>query len=73
VSTGSEIRITRELRVSPSDLTELIVSLGKILCLERDLPACDRGLSLLMAHRRTCFIKAFDVVHRNKKAGWIKF
>ncbi len=30
MSTGSEIRITRELRVSPSDLTELIVSLGGV-------------------------------------------
>src|SRR5205823_12940519 len=30
VSTGGEIRITRELRVSPSDLTELIVSLGGV-------------------------------------------
>ncbi|PYP30285.1 MAG: hypothetical protein DMD49_10905 [Gemmatimonadetes bacterium] len=30
VSAGSEIRITRELRVSPSDLTELIVSLGGV-------------------------------------------
>jgi len=30
VSTGSEIPITRELRVSPSDLTELIVSLGGV-------------------------------------------
>src|SRR5437773_10623140 len=30
VSAGGEIRITRELRVSPSDLTELIVSLGGV-------------------------------------------
>jgi len=30
VDTGGEIRITKELRVSPSDLTELIVSLGGI-------------------------------------------
>src|SRR5436305_14123069 len=30
VSTGGEIRITKELRVSPSDLTELIVSLGGV-------------------------------------------
>jgi len=30
VGTGGEIRITKELRVSPSDLTELIVSLGGI-------------------------------------------
>src|SRR5205807_1819516 len=30
VSAGCEIRITRELRVSPSDLTELIVSLGGV-------------------------------------------
>ena len=30
MDTGGEIRITKELRVSPSDLTELIVSLGGI-------------------------------------------
>ena len=30
VSAGGEIRTTRELRVSPSDLTELIVSLGGV-------------------------------------------
>src|SRR5205823_8597279 len=30
VSAGGEIRITGELRVSPSDLTELIVSLGGV-------------------------------------------
>ena len=30
MSGGTEIRITRELRVSPSDLTELIVSLGGV-------------------------------------------
>src|SRR5947207_14763185 len=30
VSAGGEIRITRELRVAPSDLTELIVSLGVV-------------------------------------------
>jgi len=27
---GDEIRITKELRVSPSDLSELIVSLGGV-------------------------------------------